>query len=73
MRIHLINPSEVLSVRLSLLPAGLYVLAAATPRVLAIPIWSTKLSRRLDPLDVQAGDIVGIGSNGECTSRLRDW
>ena len=61
MRVHLINPSEVAFGTAVITPRWLYVLAAATPGLLAIPLLSTKPSNRSILKPSRSGDIVGIG------------
>ena len=61
MRIHLINPSEVSFGTAVITPRWLYVLAAATPASFGDPHLVDETLESLDPMDVQAGDIVGIG------------
>ena len=61
MRVHLINPSEVSFGTAVITPRWLYVLAAATPASFGDPHLVDETLESLDPLEVQAGDIVGIG------------
>ena len=61
MRIHLINPSEVSFGTAVITPRWLYVLAAATPASFGDPSLVDETLDAVDPLDIQAGDIVGIG------------
>ena len=61
MRVHLINPSEVSFGTAVITPRWLYVLAAATPTTFGDPILVDETLEALDPLSIQAGDIVGIG------------
>jgi radical SAM superfamily enzyme YgiQ (UPF0313 family) len=60
-RIHLINPSEVSFGTAVITPRWLYVLAAATPASFGDPSLVDETLDAVDPLDIQAGDIVGIG------------
>ncbi len=61
MRVHLINPSEVSFGTAVITPRWLYVLAAATPATLGDPHLVDETLEALDPLDIQVGDVVGIG------------
>ncbi|HMJ21931.1 MAG TPA: radical SAM protein [Terriglobales bacterium] len=61
MRVHLVNPSEVSFGTAVITPRWLYVLAAATPARFGDPRLVDETLEALDPLDIQAGDIVGIG------------
>ena len=61
MRVHLINPSEVSFGTAVITPRWLYVLAAATPASFGDPHLVDETLETLDPLDIQPGDIVGIG------------
>ena len=61
MRVHLINPSD-LSFGLGVItPRWLYVLAAATPRSYGDPSIVDEALKQLDPEQINAGDVVGIG------------
>src|SRR5581483_7896130 len=60
-RIHLINPSEVSFGTAVITPRWLYVLAAATPARFGEPSLVDETLDAVDPLDIQAGDVVGIG------------
>jgi len=61
MRVHLINPSDV-SFGISVItPRWLYVLASATPREFGDPHVVDETLELIDPEEIQAGDIVGIG------------
>src|SRR6266853_4053228 len=60
-RVHLINPSEVSFGTAVITPRWLYVLAAATPASFGDPRLVDETLEALDPLDIEAGDIVGIG------------
>ncbi len=61
MRVHLINPSEVSFGTAVITPRWLYVLAAATPSSFGDPCLVDETLDAVDPLDIQAGDVVGIG------------
>ncbi len=61
MRIHLINPSEVSFGTAVITPRWLYVLAAATPASFGDPYLVDETLEAVDPMDIQAGDIIGIG------------
>lgn len=61
MRIHLINPSNVSFGTAVITPRWLYVLAAATPRDYGDPNLVDECLELLDPLQIQPGDVVGIG------------
>jgi len=60
-RIHLINPSEVSFGTAVITPRWLYVLAAATPLSYGDPVLVDETLESLDPDQIEAGDIVGIG------------
>jgi len=60
-RIHLINPSEVSFGTAVITPRWLYVLAAATPASFGDPSLVDETLEAVDPLQILAGDIVGIG------------
>jgi hypothetical protein len=61
MKIHLVNPSDTAFGTAVITPRWLYVLAAATPSEFGDPlIWDETLDP-LDPVKIQAGDVVGIG------------
>jgi len=61
MKIHLVNPSDTAFGTAVITPRWLYVLAAATPTEFGDPlIWDETLDP-LDPMKIQAGDVVGIG------------
>src|SRR5260221_12403340 len=60
-RVHLINPSEVSFGTAVITPRWLYVLAAATPASFGDPHLVDETLDAVDPLDIQAGDIVGMG------------
>lgn len=61
MRIHLVNPSEVSFGTAVITPRWLYVLAAATPVSFGDPALIDETLEAVDPLDIQAGDVVGVG------------
>lgn len=61
MRIHLVNPSDVSFGTAVITPRWLYVLAAATPATFGDPHIVDETLEALDPSQVRAGDIVGIG------------
>ena len=60
MAVHLINPSDNSFGTAVITPRWLFVLAAATPREMGDPILVDESIEALDPLTIQAGDIVGI-------------
>src|SRR5215831_2839223 len=60
-KIHLVNPSDAAFGTAVITPRWLYVLAGATPAEFGDPlIWDETLDP-LDPVKIQAGDVVGIG------------
>src|SRR5581483_2655558 len=61
MRVHLINPSEVSFGTAVITPRWLYVLASATPATFGVPLLVDETLEAVEPTDIQAGDIVGIG------------
>ena len=61
MRVHLINPSEVSFGTAVITPRWLYVLAAATPASFGDPCLVDETLEAMDPEQIHAGDIVGIG------------
>jgi hypothetical protein len=61
MRVHLINPSEVSFGTAVITPRWLYVLASATPLSFGDPCLIDETLEAVDPMDIHAGDIVGIG------------
>jgi radical SAM superfamily enzyme YgiQ (UPF0313 family) len=61
MRVHLVNPSEVSFGTAVITPRWLYVLAAATPASFGDPLLVDETLEAMDPLNIQQGDIVGIG------------
>jgi len=60
-RVHLIHPSGVSCGTAVLTPRWLYVLAAATPANFGDPFLVDETLEPVNPLDIDAGDIVGIG------------
>jgi hypothetical protein len=60
-RVHLINPSEVSFGTAVITPRWLYVLAAATPARFGDPCLVDETLDAVDPLEIQPGDVVGIG------------
>src|SRR6267154_4882356 len=61
MQVHLVNPSDTSFGTAVITPRWLYVLAAATPASFGVPKICDETLERLNPDDVQAGDVVGIG------------
>ena len=61
MQVHLVNPSDTSFGTAVITPRWLYVLAAATPASFGVPRICDETLEQLDPADVQAGDVVGIG------------
>jgi radical SAM superfamily enzyme YgiQ (UPF0313 family) len=61
MRVHLVNPSDVAFGIAVITPRWLYVLAAATPPSFGDPVICDETLEHLDPLNIAAGDVVGIG------------
>jgi len=61
MQVHLVNPSDSSFGTAVITPRWLYVLAAATPASFGVPRICDETLARLDPAEVQAGDVVGIG------------
>lgn len=61
MRVHLINPSDVSFGTAVITPRWLYVLAAATPEGFGDPYLVDETLVAVDPAQIQAGDVVGIG------------
>jgi len=59
--IHLINPSEVSFGTAVITPRWLYVIAAATPKSFGDPSLVDETLVAVDPEQIHAGDIVGIG------------
>ncbi len=60
MKVHLVNPSDVSFGTAVITPRWLYVLAAATPRSFGDPVLVDETLEPIDPLQIQAGDAVGI-------------
>ena len=60
-RVHLINPSDMSFGTAVITPRWLYVLAAATPAAFGDAVICDETLEPLDPQNIQAGDIVGIG------------
>lgn len=61
MRVYLINPSD-LSFGIGVItPRWLYILAAATPPEYGEPVVVDEALEQIDPNEIQAGDVVGIG------------
>ncbi len=61
MRVHLVNPNHLSFGVGVITPRWLYVIAAATPRSFGDPHVVDETIARLDPEQIQPGDIVGIG------------
>ncbi len=61
MTVHLVNPSHLSFGVGVITPRWLFVLAAATPAAYGRPQITDETLEPLDPADVRAGDIVGIG------------
>ncbi|MEO8098495.1 MAG: radical SAM protein [Acidobacteriota bacterium] len=61
MRVHLINPSDMSFGTAVITPRWLYVLAAATPSSFGDPVIWDETLEQLDPSQIHAGDVVGIG------------
>jgi radical SAM superfamily enzyme YgiQ (UPF0313 family) len=61
MRVFLVNPSDVSFGTAVITPRWLYVLAAATPSGFGDPVVWDETLERFDLLQVQSGDVVGIG------------
>jgi radical SAM superfamily enzyme YgiQ (UPF0313 family) len=61
MRVHLVNPSDIAFGTAVITPRWLYVLASATPRAFGDPVICDETLEELDPVSIQAGDVVGIG------------
>jgi radical SAM superfamily enzyme YgiQ (UPF0313 family) len=61
MRVHLVNPSDMAFGTAVITPRWLYVLAAATPEEFGDPVIWDETLEHFDPLQVQKGDVVGIG------------
>jgi radical SAM superfamily enzyme YgiQ (UPF0313 family) len=60
-RVHLINPSEVSFGTAVITPRWLCVLAGATPATFGDPCLVDETIEAMDPGEIQAGDVVGIG------------
>ncbi len=60
MAVHLINPSDNSFGTAVITPRWLFVLAAATPKEMGDPILVDESIEQLDPLTIEAGDVVGI-------------
>src|SRR5512142_1731608 len=60
MKVHLVNPSDVSFGTAVITPRWLYVIAAATPKDLGDPVLVDETLERIDPLQIQKGDAVGI-------------
>ena len=60
MSVHLVNPSDNSFGTAVITPRWLFVLAAATPRSMGDPILVDESIEALDPMTIQAGDVVGI-------------
>jgi radical SAM superfamily enzyme YgiQ (UPF0313 family) len=60
MRVHLVNPSDNSFGTAVITPRWLFVLAAATPRSMGDPVLVDESIEPLDPLTINAGDVVGI-------------
>ena len=61
MRVHLVNPSDLSFGMAVITPRWLFVIAAATPDRFGEPHLVDETLERFDPLQVAAGDVVGIG------------
>jgi len=61
MTVYLINPSHVSFGIGVITPRWLYVLAAATPSVYGEPRLIDETLESFDPVDIEPGDVVGIG------------
>jgi len=71
MRVHLVNPSD-LSFGIGVItPRWLYILAAATPPEYGVPLVVDEALEQIDPEQIQAGDVVGIGVH--TTNALRGY
>jgi hypothetical protein len=60
-RVHLINPSDVSFGTAVITPRWLYVLAAATPESFGDRSLVDETLAAVDPAQIQAGDVLGIG------------
>src|SRR5512142_2336841 len=61
MKVHLVNPSDVSFGTAVITPRWLYVIAAATPKSFGDPVLVDETLVAMDPAQIQAGDVVGIG------------
>ena len=61
MRVHLVNPSDISFGTAVITPRWLYVLASATPKAFGDAIICDETLELLNPLNVNPGDVVGIG------------
>jgi len=60
-RVHLVNPSDLSFGTAVITPRWLYVLAAATPNHFGAPVIVDETLEPFDPMQVDDGDVVGIG------------
>jgi radical SAM superfamily enzyme YgiQ (UPF0313 family) len=60
MKVLLVNPSHISFGTAVITPRWLYVIAAATPKSFGDPVLMDETLERLDPQQIQSGDIVGI-------------
>jgi radical SAM superfamily enzyme YgiQ (UPF0313 family) len=70
-RVHLVNPSDLSFGTAVITPRWLYVLAAATPARLGVPIIVDETLEPFNPESVAPGDVVGIGIH--TTNALRGY
>ncbi|HUQ49571.1 MAG TPA: radical SAM protein [Terriglobales bacterium] len=61
MRVHLVNPSDTSFGTAVITPRWLFVLAGSTPKEFGDPVICDETLKHLDPMDVNPGDVVGIG------------
>ena len=63
MRVHLVNPSDISFGTAVITPRWLYVLASATPKAFGSGRSHSgdETLELLNPLDINSGDVVGIG------------
>jgi len=61
MRVHLVNPSDISFGTAVITPRWLYVLASATPKAFGDAVICDETLELLNPLNVNPGDVVGIG------------
>ena len=61
MRVHLINPSDSSFGIGVITPRWLYVMAAATPAQYGDPVITDETLEQINPENIEAGDVVGIG------------